>query len=618
MRLIGGLLFRDPAAQSVTATRLRVMASKAGVTAPVCLSKGPIGLFSSFQFACVESTDHVWAVGDLDLTNLPELRVMTGRPERGLLSALYTLEGTGLVQRLRGGFALALWDRRRRQLLLAIDRFGIKRLYYATTADGVAFATHPGPLAAVPGVHTGIDPTATYHYLNFGYVPAPYSIYAGIRRLAPGHVLVVQGGEPTMTPYWDLAYPERPIGLREGAEATYRCVEESVSRSLRGTAVKDTGAFLSGGTDSSTVLGLMGRVTRDSVHAFSVGFHEPRYNELHYAELAARHFGATHHTTVVTPEEALKALPRVVRAYDEPFGNDSTIPTYLCAQLASDVGMARLLAGDGGDELFGGNERYRVDRIFAAYQRVPRWVRRLGVEPLFSWLPDCGNTVLGRAQRYVRRARLPNPRRFYSYEFFMAQEGGRLLAPEFVELVDLTAPWCLVQNHFDRAQATSELNRLLYLDIKLTIGDNDLFKVTRTAELAGIEVRFPLLDHSLAEFAGTLPARYKVRGLEKRYLFKRAFKRLLPPEILAKRKHGFGLPVSDWLRGHPGHRELARDSLLGSTSFIRAYFRAGALDRLFRLHEADSTSYYGQLLWTLLMFELWYRQHAQGSGRHES
>jgi asparagine synthase (glutamine-hydrolysing) len=219
---------------------------------------------------------------------------------------------------------------------------------------------------------------------------------------------------------------------------------------------------------------------------------------------------------------------------------------------------------------------------------------------------------LGRAKRYVRRANIPNPRLFYSWEFFFAQQGAELLTPEFRRAVDLEAPWALVQAHWDRVQADAGLSRQLYLDMKLAIGDNDLLKVTRTAELAGVEVRFPLLDLRLVEFTNGLPARFKVRGLEKRYLFKRAFRSLLPPEILAKRKHGFGVPTSSWIRQPGRFHDLVHDTLLSSRLRDRGYFQPAALEDLLRLHDTDDTPYYGDQLWRVLMLELWHRRHTDG------
>jgi asparagine synthase (glutamine-hydrolysing) len=399
---------------------------------------------------------------------------------------------------------------------------------------------------------------------------------------------------------------------RDGAQTLNRLAEEAVTRSLHGTDLKAVGAFLSGGTDSSTVLGLMTRLTGERASAFSIGFREERYDELDYARLSARHFGATHHIMIVTPEDALATLPRLVDAYDEPFGNDSAIGTFFCARLARERGVDWLLAGDGGDEIFGGNERYRTDRIFARYHRIPAILRRALIEPVLFTLPDGDASLVGRAQRYVRRANLPNPRRFYSYEFFVAQEARRLLSPDFLAVIDIEAPQAILQGYYDRVQAMAELNRLLYLDLKLTIGDNDLLKVTRTAELAGVNVRFPLLEQPLVEFTGTWPSHFKVRGLEKRHLFKQAFRPLLPPETLAKRKHGFGVPTSAWLKTHPGFQSLAREALLSPRANQRGYFRSGAIEELFGRHAADSTPYYGGILWRILMLELWHQRHLDG------
>lgn len=612
--LLAGVVYRDPHRSPEPQLPWMIAARVAGAGKPLGFTSGPVGFFATGGREHLKSEDSMILATDLDLLNLDELRALTGTAgTRTMLARLYELEGWEGIQRLRGAFAVALWDRRRRELLLAVDRFGIKRLYYAHSAQGLAFASRLAALLAVPGVRQQINANAAYNYLNFEFVPAPYSIYSGIHRLPPGHVLLMKDGEPFLKPYWDLTYAEQPLRVREATTSTYRLVEEAVTRSLQGIKTKEAGAFLSGGTDSSTVLGLMTKTTGERVNAFSIGFKEERYNELSYAELAAHHFGASHYTKIVTPDEALEALPRLVKAFDEPFGNDSALGTFFCAQLARECGITWLLAGDGGDEIFGGNERYRTDRLFARYHRIPAVLRRGLLEPVLLRLPDGGPGLVGRVQRYIRRANLPNPWRFYSYEFFFAQEADWLLSPDFCAAVDLEEPLAIVRAHYDWTQPTSELNRLLYLDLKLTIGDNDLLKVTRTAELAGVGVRFPMLDPPLVEFTATWPVDFKVRGLEMRYLFKHAFQALLPPEILAKRKHGFGVPTSDWLKNHSGFEALARETLLCPRTRQRGYFRPGALEELFRRHATDSTPYYGEILWTVLMFELWHRQHLDGA-----
>jgi asparagine synthase (glutamine-hydrolysing) len=576
---------------------------------------GPALCFENSGLTCSGRVGDLCVVADLDLTNEKELRnwtdCRTGMAQ--LVAALYAKTGWRFVSRLRGAFAIALWDERNRDLLLAVDHFGVKRLHYLSDRQKIFFASRASMLSAMAGGGRP-ESTAVYNYLNFGFVPAPTSIFGGVVRLAPGHLLKAHAGRATSEPYWDMKYPESRVALRDGADALYRLTESAVARALDDGASNEAGAFLSGGTDSSTVVGMMTRATDRTVNAFSVGFQENAYDELDYARLAARHFGATHHTRIVAPEDAFALLPRLVDAFDEPFGNNSAIGTYFCVALARERGVKLLLAGDGGDEIFGGNERYRTDRIFARYSDLPRGLRRGVIEPVLMNLPDGGAGLLGKAQRYIRRASLPNPRRFFSYEFFFALEAGRLFTPEFLAAVDLDAPYRVAQACYDRAQATSELNRLLYTDLKLAIGDNDLLKVTRTAELAGVTVRFPMLDLDLVEFTGTLPARLKVRGLEKRYLFKRALRGFLPREILAKHKHGFGVPTSAWLRDHPQFQELARETVLSTRARARGYFRAGVIEDLVDAHRNDTTTpYYGDLLWRILMLELWERRHLDGA-----
>jgi asparagine synthase (glutamine-hydrolysing) len=608
---LAGFLHRDERRRADQACLDGILAV-GGAEKRSAVAVGPVALGGAGRQVSVGVHGPCLVAADVDLLAVDELLAHTGLGDWGpALVWLYQQEGADAVRRLRGAFALALWDADREELTLAVDHFGIRRLYYAESAEGLAFASDAGSVAAGPVAHGEVDRTAVYEYLNFGYIPAPRSIWQGIRRLPPGHLLSARQGVLRLRPYWDLAYPERRVGITEASRAIQQAVEDAVAVALRGPSIKEAGAFLSGGTDSSTVVGLMTKLTGERVNAFSIGFHEPRYDEGSYAILAARHFNAAHYTRVVSADEAFEAMPELVETYDEPFGNNSAIGTLFCARLARESGVTWLLAGDGGDEIFGGNERYRTDRIFALWQRVPRLLRRRVLEPGLRALGERAPGPLRRVQRYVRRSAIPNPRRFYSYEFFFAQEGQGMLDPGFLADAGADAPWHVLEEHFARAQASSELNRLLYLDLKLIIGDSDLLKVTGTAEREGIRVRFPLLDVPLVELTAGLPAYFKVRGLEKRYLFKHAFRPLLPAAILGKRKHGFGVPTGLWLRTHPRFEALARDVLLSRAARQRGYFRPGAMEALFARHRADRTPYYGDLLWTVLMLEMWHRRHGE-------
>lgn len=617
MNLIAGIVYRDPLHPVAPDLTGKLLSGAADAHHPRRIDLLGGVLMGVGTGVVSDDSGHRPLMADLDLTNADELSTMMGGGAYArCLERLHDEHGITFATRLRGAFAIALWTPAARRLVLAADRFGFRRFYYAVTNDGIAFGSRVrSPLAILgnSGNSWSIDPDAIYAYLNFGTVPAPQSVYQNVRRLAPGQALIWENGRTDLHQYWDVTYHERPMGRSTAARDIYRQTEEAVQQSLSGLEPKQTGAFLSGGTDSSTVVGLMSRLTGERVHAFSIGFQEARYNELAYAELAARHFDSAHYTKIVTADEALQSLPDLVTAYDEPFGNNSALAAFLCARLARETGVRVLLAGDGGDEIFGGNERYRRESILARYRLIPGWIRHGLVEPLVRHVPAEVPGLLGKARRYVERSCLPNPDRFYSSEFFVNQNRGWLLHPDFQAASTPDWPLQVARGHFETASATSELNRLLHVDLKITLADNDLFKVVRTAEAAGIVVRFPMLDHPLVELMATIPASYKIRGTEKRYIFKRAFRRLLPREILAKVKHGFGLPTSEWLKSHQGFREMGRDVLLSSRARQRGYFAPGAVEELFRLHDADHTPFYGDRLWTLLMLELWHRRHGETS-----
>jgi asparagine synthase (glutamine-hydrolysing) len=348
----------------------------------------------------------------------------------------------------------------------------------------------------------------------------------------------------------------------------------------------------------------MSRALGPGVKAFSIGFQEERFNELRYADIAARSFGADHRKYFVSARDCFDALPHVVRAFDEPFGNSSAVATYFCTKLAADHGVRTLLAGDGGDELFGGNERYATERVFTLYHDIPAWLRRGIVEPAAN-LPI--NVSLARKVRgYIRRANLPDAERMFSYHFLRDHAVDEVFSDDFLESLDGYDVLTVSNAHYARAPAADHLNRLLYVDVKITLGDNDLPKVTCASELAGVRTRFPFLGREVAEFSGRIPAALKLKRFEKRYLFKQAFAQLLPAEIIRKKKHGFGIPVAFWIKSDPLLRELASDTLFSSRAQQRGYYRPGFVEDLFRKHDETNGTYYGDIIWAILMLELWH------------
>jgi asparagine synthase (glutamine-hydrolysing) len=550
---------------------------------------------------------------DADLLNESELarivRTSAERPGTGaLIGALYERDGDEFVQKLRGGFAVVLWDLVERRLVAATDGFGIKRLAWYDDGKVLLIASRADAVRA-GGVGGGINPRAIANLLNFSANLAPATIFTGVTRLAPGTLLTASEGQTRTAAYWDMRYD---MGSRASEDSLARDLESVVERSVAdhcgGEPASGLGAFLSGGTDSSTVVGLMTRATGAPVKAFSIGFQEPGFDELGYARIAARSFGAGHRTHLVNAKDCLDALGDVVRAFDEPYGNSSAIATYFCARLAAENGVSCLLAGDGGDELFGGNERYATEQIFQAYQVIPERFRASVIEPLVALpLP----TRFGRKARgYVRRARMGGVERMLSFQFLRTHRLADVFDGDFLQSLGDYDVVDVPSRHYMMAPARAHLDRLLYVDMKITIADNDLPKVTCMSELAGVRTRFPFLDRGVAEFSGRIPANLKVKRLQKRYLFKRAFRNLLPVEIIQKKKHGFGVPVALWMKSDPRIRELTHDTLLSSRAFGRGYFRRQFIEELFEKHASGDHTYYGDTLWTLLMLELWHQQVA--------
>lgn len=568
-----------------------------------------IGLSARFNTQQLYRDSAVIVSCDADLYNETELAELVDPKPAGtaaLMAAMYQSFGATFIDKLQGGFALILYDSRTKMLLAAIDGFGIKRLAYHSRSCGLVIASRIEAVMRSGIVPTDINPRAIANVLNFSANLGPQTIFKGVHRLAPGTLLTASDSRVRVEQYWDLRYysggDANEARLSRELEAV---VQNSVATHCKGDT--HIGAFLSGGTDSSTVVGMMSRTQQGPAKAFSIGYKEQSFNELSYAELAAKHFKANHYTHLVGPDDCFEALPSMIRYFDEPFGNSSAIPTYFCSKLAAEHGVKALLAGDGGDELFGGNERYATENIFEFYNSVPGVLRRGLIEPVLDRIPVNAG-LFRRARGYVRRAKMPGAQRLLSFQFLSTHPLGDVFHSDFLKELGDYSIIDTPDRYYYAASARDHLDRLLYVDMKITLADNDLPKVTCMAELAGIEVRFPFLHRPVAEFSGRIPARLKVKGLEKRYLFKQAFRNLLPPEIIQKKKHGFGIPVAPWLKSDRRLRELSHDVLLSSRAFERGYFRRDFIENLFRQHETEDSTYYGDTLWTFLVLEMWHRQ----------
>jgi asparagine synthase (glutamine-hydrolysing) len=521
-------------------------------------------------------------------------------------------EGPRALTRLRGAFALVMITEAGHRALLAVDRMGVANLVYSAAQPGLAFATRADLLDDCLAGARVIDLQSVFNYLFLHFVPGPATIFEGQRRIPPGGYVQLADGRVETGCYWKPRFDESAARDGSGLQGEFRSLlERAVRARLDGRAA---GAFLSGGTDSSTIAGMIGRAEGTPARTYSIGFEAEGYDEIAYARVAARHFGTDHHEYYVTPADVLALAPRVAAFCDQPFGNASAVPSYYCAQLARDDGVALMLGGDGGDELFGGNERYATQALFSWYARIPRALRRGVIEPFLERVPRAESVPLvRRARGYVKQASMTPPERLHAYNLLRRNPPQSVLCPGFLARVDPGDPLRLLASVHDGADAHSPLNRMLALDWQFTLADNDLYKVGRMCELAGVDVAYPMLDDELVAFSLRLPARLKVRGRRLRPFFKEALRDFLPREVIAKRKHGFGLPVGIWMQTHAPLRDLVYDAVraLGRRGIVLPAFA----ERVMAEHRSGHAAYWGGELWVMSQLELWLQQHAATPGR---
>lgn len=511
----------------------------------------------------------------------------------------YRKAGISLLDQLAGHFMILITDGE--EIHAAVDRFAREPLYWAGDDHGITLGSSADALTTASWIERELSSQSLYHYLYYHMIPAPDSVYRGVQKLQAAHRLSWRPGKLTVGRYWQ---PQFQAARQAKPDDLYAGLLDALGTAVeRATGDQDTGSFLSGGLDSSTVSGLLAGA-QPGAHAYSIGFDAAGYDEITYARTAAKHFGLTGHEYYVTPDDILAALPKVAEAYDEPFGNSSALPALFCALCAAADGRQRLLAGDGGDELFAGNARYAKQAVFEHYQRLPGWARST-LKASTTLLPRI--SVAGKAKSYVEQASIPLPDRLQTYNFLHRLPLSQMFHSEFLAEVDTQQPLHLARELFAIPVEADTLDRMLYLDWHHTLADNDLRKVGRMCALAGISVRYPMLDDVTVNHSLSVPSDWKLKGSRLRHFYKQATSDFLPKQILDKPKQGFGLPFGVWMTTHPGLAEMASDTLARLRR--RRLLAVPFIDELIRLHRDEHAAYYGELIWVAVMLELWLTSH---------
>src|SRR5215216_3669620 len=581
------------------------------------LVDGPVGLAARrLSIIDLETGDQpianengtVHVVQNGEIYNYRELRAglehaghrFATRSDTEVLVHLYEEHGDGFAERLRGMFAVAIWDARKRRLILARDPFGIKPLYYRDNADGLAFASE---LRALPRGEIDLD--ALEAFLAFNSIPGPYSIFRDVKKLLPGHLLVWEDGETRVSRFARPAPVQASEVRREDEDELAEELRARLRDSVRAHLVADVpvGVLLSGGVDSSVLAAVAAQESSEPVHTFSIGFEERSFDELDDARSVAQLYGTRHEELVLRPDAAL-LLPALADAFDEPFADSSALPTYLVSELAA--GHVKVaLSGEGGDELFGGYYTYAADLLALRVGRLAPLAR-----PIVERLPSSTRRASFdyKAKRFVRAVDLPPLERHHAWkEIFSADARVELLGSDPLSVSRLD-PVDLLRTRFAETEGAELLARLQDVDLGTYLVDDLLVKTDRASMAHSLEARVPYLDPLVAGLAQALPTRLKVSGLRKKRLLRKAAAPLLPRRIVYGRKRGFSIPAAAWLRGEL--EPFARDVLSAENLRRQAFFRPEPVARLLDRHVAGKDDLSRQL-WGLLAFTLWYERHVE-------
>ncbi len=515
----------------------------------------------------------------------------------------YEAWGADVCRRLNGMFAIAIWDVRKQMLFLARDRLGIKPLYVYSDDEKIVFGSEIKAILACPDVRRDIDLTALNNFLTFEYIPAPRSIFRHIRKLEPGHWMTWQDGRVRSEAFWELIPHVKDWTFREARERLAELLEDAVR--LRLISDVPLGAFLSGGLDSSIIVSLMAGLQTQPVKTFSIGFKDSSYNELGYARAVARKNDTEHHELVIEAR-ALDLTEKLVRQFDEPFGDFSIFPTYLVSQMAREH-VTVSLSGDGGDELFAGYDAYRAhrfDRRF--YHLLPKVVKRHLISPLARSLPPAAQKkgLINSVKRFVEGTELPKSLFHARWMVFLSEvQRQRLLSPSVLNAIAGDDPYDFIHTASRMAEGTDDITRTGFMDVKTYLADDILVKVDRMSMAASLEARVPFLDHRMVEFAMSLPPDFKMRGFKTKVLPQQTFWDALPPEVQNRDKQGFSIPIKQWIR--EDLKPMMLDLLDPGRLAQQGYFNADSVHSLVDQH-LQGTANHSHTLWALMVFQQWF------------
>ncbi len=536
-------------------------------------------------------------------TDLAAYNGISGQPAAQAILDEYTSSGNIKLSAISEGVSLLIFDKRSSEILASTDKFASAQLFYSQIDEQTIISNQLSLLTTIFSTPPTINNQAIFNFIDSHVIPSPMTIYQNIYKFEPAQSIKFSSGTQKKSLYW---LPEFDEQLHESLDTLKERTREALRQSvMKHDASETTATFLSGGLDSSTVTGYLARNTSRTVNAYSMGFEESGYDETEYAKIAAKYFGTHLKSYYVTPGDVASAFSDVVRGYDEPFGNSSAIPTYLCAKVARQDGMTTLLAGDGGDELFAGNVRYAKQYLFEPYKKIPAALRKHLIEALL--LNDMAHTrhqPFAKFKSYIEQANTPMPDRMERYNFINYFSAEKIFNENFLTSIDQEYPLNEKRCAYNRPHNASMLNRMLYMEWKSTLADNDLVKVNGACAMAGMAVRYPMLSDELVELSTKIPSNLKLKGQHLRYFYKQSLRGFLPEQIINKKKHGFGLPFGEWLKKSPVMQEHIYDNLNALKK--RAYIKPEFIDHIIKIHRTqDSASYYGTMVWILAVLNEW-------------